>query len=56
MLTSKGEETDIVMGLEMGADDYLTKPFGCNELKTRVKALLRRNQVKTEETSEFRYG
>jgi two-component system OmpR family response regulator len=42
MLTSKGEETDRVVGLEMGADDYLTKPFGSHELLARVRALLRR--------------
>lgn len=42
MLTAKGEESDRVLGLELGADDYLTKPFGVRELVARVKALLRR--------------
>lgn len=42
MLTAKGEEMDKVLGLEMGADDYLSKPFGIRELAARVKALLRR--------------
>jgi DNA-binding response OmpR family regulator len=42
MLTSKKEEHDIVLGLELGADDYMTKPFGLGELKARMKALLRR--------------
>ncbi len=42
MLTAKGEEFDKVMGLEMGADDYLTKPFSMRELMARVRALLRR--------------
>lgn len=42
MLTAKGEEIDKVLGLELGADDYLTKPFGVRELVARVKALLRR--------------
>lgn len=42
MLTAKSEETDRVLGLEMGADDYLTKPFGSRELLARVRALLRR--------------
>ena len=43
MLTAKGEEIDKVLGLELGADDYLTKPFGIRELEARVKALLRRS-------------
>lgn len=42
MLTARGQETDKVMGLEIGADDYLTKPFGISELLARVRALLRR--------------
>lgn len=42
MLTARGEETDIVLGLEVGADDYLTKPFRMRELQARVRAMLRR--------------
>jgi DNA-binding response OmpR family regulator len=42
MLTARGEETDRVLGLELGADDYVTKPFSVRELLARVKALLRR--------------
>ncbi|PWB57122.1 MAG: DNA-binding response regulator [Bradyrhizobiaceae bacterium] len=42
MLTAKGEEVDRVIGLEMGADDYLPKPFGSRELVARIKAVLRR--------------
>jgi DNA-binding response OmpR family regulator len=42
MLTAKSEEIDKVVGLELGADDYITKPFGLHELRARVKALLRR--------------
>lgn len=42
MLTVRSDETDKVLGLEMGADDYMTKPFGTRELVARVKALLRR--------------
>lgn len=44
MLTAKGEEEDKVRGLELGADDYVTKPFGARELVSRVKAVLRRTQ------------
>jgi DNA-binding response OmpR family regulator len=46
MLTAKGEEVDRVIGLEMGADDYLSKPFGSRELIARIKAVLRRSQEK----------
>ncbi|MEQ1911534.1 MAG: response regulator transcription factor [Vicinamibacterales bacterium] len=45
MLTAKGEESDKVVGLESGADDYLTKPFGVRELVARVRALLRRPRL-----------
>jgi DNA-binding response OmpR family regulator len=48
MLTSKGEEVDKVLGLEMGADDYVTKPFSIREICARVKALLRRSSPSTE--------
>jgi two-component system OmpR family response regulator len=44
MLTAKGEEVDRVIGLEMGADDYLSKPFGSRELIARIKAVLRRSR------------
>jgi two-component system, OmpR family, phosphate regulon response regulator PhoB len=45
MLTAKGEEIDRVIGLEVGADDYLVKPFSLRELVARIKALLRRSKV-----------
>lgn len=44
MLTAKGDEVDRVIGLEMGADDYLPKPFGSRELVARIKAVLRRSR------------
>ena len=46
MLTAKGDEVDRVIGLEMGADDYLPKPFGSRELIARIKAVLRRSREK----------
>ncbi len=45
MLTAKGEEEDIIRGLELGADDYVTKPFSARELISRIKALLRRSEM-----------
>ncbi|MDA3806579.1 MAG: response regulator transcription factor [Thiomicrorhabdus sp.] len=45
MLTARSDEIDRVLGLELGADDYLSKPFGLAELKARIKALLRRSQI-----------
>ena len=49
MLTAKAEEIDKIMGLEFGADDYLTKPFSIRELTARVKALLRRSEVSKQD-------
>lgn len=48
MLTAKGAEYDKVMGLDAGADDYVTKPFGMMELVSRIKAVLRRTRKKTD--------
>lgn len=53
MLTVRSSETDKVLGLEMGADDYVTKPFGARELTARVKALLRRSQRTVEPDEIF---
>ena len=55
MVTAKGTELDIVKGFDMGADDYLTKPFGVMELISRVKALIRRSTDRRKETSSWRY-
>jgi len=47
MLTAKGEEIDKVVGLQLGADDYITKPFGIHELLARIAAVLRRSRQRT---------
>ncbi|NOX63495.1 MAG: response regulator transcription factor [Chloroflexi bacterium] len=52
MLTARREETDRILGLEMGADDYVVKPFSPRELVSRVKAVLRRTRGATEAASE----
>jgi two-component system response regulator RegX3 len=49
MITARGEETDRVVGLELGADDYVTKPFSVRELMARIKAVLRRVHDKPED-------
>ena len=51
MLTARSEEIDKIIGLETGADDYLTKPFSIREFVARIKALIRRNEIGTPETS-----
>jgi DNA-binding response OmpR family regulator len=53
MLTAKGQEEDIIRGLEIGADDYVTKPFSIRELLARAKAFLRRRPVGTATAVEF---
>lgn len=53
MLTAKGEESDIVLGLNIGADDYVTKPFGIRELLARAKAFLRRQSAETATLFSF---
>ena len=50
LLTAKGEEVDRIVGLELGADDYIVKPFSPRELVLRVKAILKRGKSKKEET------
>ena len=56
MLTARDDEIDRVVGLEVGADDYLTKPFSMRELMARVKAQLRRTQVIREELEKMKAG
>ena len=56
MLTAKGQEIDKVVGLGVGADDYVTKPFGVKELIARVQALLRRAQPQADAPSQFKIG
>jgi len=53
MLTAKGQEEDIVRGLELGADDYITKPFSIRELMARVQAFLRRHRAGAASIYEF---
>jgi DNA-binding response OmpR family regulator len=55
MLTAKGEESDRVLGLDLGADDYMTKPFSIRELLARVRALLRRTQSGEKLPDELRF-
>ena len=53
MLTAKGEESDIVLGLNLGADDYVTKPFSIKELLARAAAFLRRSKLTEQDVYEF---
>jgi DNA-binding response OmpR family regulator len=52
MVTAKGEDFDKVLGLELGADDFMVKPFDMKELSVRIKAVLRRCQAKDEHADE----
>ncbi len=56
MLTARGQEIDKVVGLELGADDYVTKPFSIRELLARVKAVLRRAQPLPKERERYAFG
>ena len=56
MLTARGQEVDKVVGLELGADDYVTKPFSIRELVARVKAVLRRARAAPKEQDSYTFG
>jgi two-component system alkaline phosphatase synthesis response regulator PhoP len=56
MLTAKTQEAEKVLGLELGADDYVTKPFATRELRARIKALLRRSNPPEAESESYRFG
>ncbi|HEX2937627.1 MAG TPA: response regulator transcription factor [Ruminiclostridium sp.] len=56
MLSAKGAETDRVAGLDLGADDYIVKPFGVLELMARVRAALRRTNSKSEKKTVYEYN
>ena len=57
MLTAKAQEAEKVLGLELGADDYMTKPFGTHELRARIKALLRRaGGEQQDQPKSYRFG
>jgi DNA-binding response OmpR family regulator len=56
MLTARGEEADRIVGLELGADDYVTKPFSPRELAARVRTVLRRSAPETARTEQLSFG
>lgn len=56
MISAKSEETDVVLGLELGADDYVTKPFSPRVLFSRIKAVLRRNLEDDKEPQAISFG
>ena len=56
MITARGEEIDRVVGLELGADDYVTKPFSVRELMARIKAVLRRSESDNKEPPSMLHG
>ena len=56
MLTSKKEEADKILGLEIGADDYITKPFSLREVHARIKAHLRRGEITRKEVATFSFA
>ena len=56
MVTARAEETDRIIGLDIGADDYLAKPFSPNELVARIRALMRRSKRAEPESQTITFG
>lgn len=56
MVTARGEDFEKIMGLDIGADDYIVKPFSCGEVMARVRAILRRLNISTENNKNFTCG
>lgn len=56
MLTAKSEETDMISGLDYGADDYVTKPFSLTELLARIRSVMRRSGMKTRSIDKYSFG
>ena len=56
MLTARGQEVDKIVGLDLGADDYVTKPFSIPELMARIRAVLRRYQKEDKEIDDYSFG
>ena len=56
MLTARGEEADRIVGLELGADDYVTKPFSPRELAARVRTVLRRTRAPRRRREQLAFG
>jgi DNA-binding response OmpR family regulator len=56
MITARGKEADKVTGLDLGADDYVTKPFGVPELMARIRSVLRRSQINTTVPDQYTFG
>ena len=56
MVTARGEDFEKIMGLDIGADDYIVKPFSCGEVMARVRAILRRININADNSKIFTYG